>query len=403
MLYKVMSVFRGNIAPYFLVDIFLKGLAVLFIPFFAKLMGPEELGLYVEWFAVYNAFFALICLGIPSYYLVLSVKSLSFPEVEVHLFRIFLEWFFFAVVISFIIVCILNGDALYFSAVATAAFFFFFIELAVANARFENNLRFYALLQLLLFVSTVFLPFFAVFFAPTFSIRMLVFVLSLSAVSFFCFIKMHKKLLKKRDYLVTQEVRVRAYKYGLPLVSIALFSWLKIGGDLQFLKFYGGYDVAGNMGLAFQILAVVSIAGASLNRAASVKLYSLIKSEDDSGWYKTVIKMSVLVSVLGFISYFLFYMVVYFWLNEYFLALKFYGPMMIGTIFYCIAQFFASKVIYKEKTFLLTACLIFSSILHPAFSYIISQNFGYEFLGYSLLLSNIIFLVLLLCLSKRYC
>ncbi|MCK0107315.1 hypothetical protein [Marinobacter sp. S0848L] len=403
MLHKVNRIFNGSIAPYFMVDVSLKGLAALFIPLFAKFMGPEDLGLYVEWFAVYSVVSALICLGIPSYYLVVSIKKGKGAEIEAHLFKVFLEWSFLIVVASCIFGLFLNGQLFYVFAIILAAFSFFFIEFAVSNARLENDINFYALLQFFMFLSTVSIPFVAVLLTPTFDSRALAFVLSLSFVSLFCFVKMNRKIVRKRDVLVTSEVRVSVYKYGLPLVSIALFSWLKLGGDLQFLKSYGGYGVAGNMGLAFQILAVVSIAGASLNRAASVKLYSFIKNEDNDGWYKAVTKMSFLVAVLGIISYGLFYLIIHFWLSEYTLALKFYGPMMVGTVFYCAAQFWASRVIYKEKTYILTVCLIVSSLLHPIFSYVINLTFGYEFLGYSTLFSNIIFLVLLLCLCRKFC
>ena len=65
----------STILRFFASDVVAKGIAVLFIPVFSYFLGPTQLGLFSEWFALFNVFAAVVALGVPSFVLVLLSRD----------------------------------------------------------------------------------------------------------------------------------------------------------------------------------------------------------------------------------------------------------------------------------------------------------------------------------------
>lgn len=377
-----------------MVDLLVKGLAVTTIPVFAYLLGTEELGRFAEWYSLYNILFAVISLGIPAYFLVLMGKGNKTDELDFQLLRVYCEWLLFVLIVLMLIGY--YAETYWFEIITLfiASISFFAVEYMSSKYRFTVDVYKYSWLQMASTASTYIVPLLIVYIVATAEVRMIAMCVSLfllKIILLFLNLNLNLNLNVSGNVFAKQTLRFNTYSFGLPLVLMSLVSWLKLGGDIQYLKFYSGYDVVGNLAFAFQILSIVSIVAASLNRAATVDLYRMLESGAVSDWYNLIKKLTIVVAVIAVSSVVGLWIVTKFLLPDYQLAIQFFVPMVLGTVIYSLGQLLASKLLYSEESFKLTFALIVSSCLHPLVSFIILNYLDLSYLGFSYLLGNLLF------------
>ena len=377
-----------RIFRFFASDIITKGLSVLFIPLFSYLLGPNELGLFSEWFSLFNVFAAFVSMGIPSYVLVLLSRSGDNEEVvNQKLLRFLVEWCVFLgacnIVFAIFSPNLLYGVGLYFSACL-----FVVVSYMSAILRHKNLYKKYFILQLSLALSVSVIPLVFIYNSPTWESRVGGYLLGLfvttASVFFLC-----SRSIKLGS--ISKNFRLEAFYFGSSIVLMGVVSWLKLGADIQFLKLDSGYSSSGILFFSFQIVSIVSIIAASLNRSSSPIFYKLIHELKRHEFVQLIFRLTFCLCVLAVLTVLVSYWLVCFFLPEFESSMFLIYPMAVGAVVYGVGQFIASIYLYCKKPHLLTWCIVVSSLIHPVASYLFVFGIGWNWVGFSYLVSSIVF------------
>ena len=195
--------------------------------------------------------------------------------------------------------------------------------------------------------------------------------------------------------------RKQVITFGSSIVLMAMVTWCKVGADIQLLKYLDGYHSSGILFFSFQIVSVVSIVAASLNRSSAPVLYELLKNKHSQQFWMLIVKLGGGVSTLSIVVVLASWFLVEGYLQEFSTAERMIIPMSIGAVLYGIGQFIGSAFLFHKKPQLLTLAILISSLLHPAMSYLLISFQGWDNIGISYLLSSSIFLFLVIVLYKK--
>lgn len=383
------------IMSFFMSDIIAKGIAVIFLPIFAYFLGAKELGLFAEWFSSYNILLGLFSFGVSTYILVLlsSSKEERAQELKNQLLTFFIKWLILIVFIFIFYILIFNNNYLYFSSIAVVAIAFSFIQIYEALLRFYNKTNNYLLFQIFLTTTTSVIPLLCVLYNNSWESRALGVVISIVFLSLFSMFKIFKNF-KFVNY--EKVFRNETIKFGIPIFLISSVMWIKLLIDLKLLKLITSTESSGILFFTFQILSIISILSASLNRSSTPIFFKLISEHSDDLFLKLIIKLTLILIGFSFILICLVHLLLHFELSEYQESIDILYPMVLGVVFYSVGQFFSSKFLFFKKTYINALCIIFSSVIHPFLTYYIIKNFYWTNIGYSYLISNFIFFLTVL-------
>lgn len=385
-----------KILNFFFSDIVAKALSAAFIPLFAHFLGPAELGIFSEWFSLYNIGVAIVSIGMPSFILVLLSSA---PDQEEELIEktvsLFCVWLLVVVPVCAGAFLFLN-KFWYGLSIIIAAVSFAIVNYLEAILRFRGTIRRYFHLQLVSTTSTAVVPLFFVLITATGFSRALGYTLGVAILGLIILTNFMRNFSLVK---VDKAIKVEAFKFGVPIVLITGISWLKLGIDVQMLKEVSGYASSGLLFYSFQVISISSILAASLNRSSTPKFYKLLAANKLSKFTEFIFKISMIHIVLTIGVVVVSVGIVVLFLKQFLQSIDIILPMAAGIVFYGVGQFVASLFLFYRKTYLLTLCIGSSSIMHPIVSYYIIENFGSSKIGYSYLVSNFIFLVLVILVS----
>lgn len=388
-------------------DLFCKGLTILVMPIFAIKMGGDDFGKYAEWFSFYNIVFSLLSLGVPSFIIVRSSKKKFTLDSEYITLRVLLRWNLLILTIFLLLLYLAFDFSVINVLIFISASGFVIIEYGNSKCRIGNDIDSYFKIQAMFVLFCTIIPSVLVFINSSYELRATLFSLGIAFTALYVFSKFkigqvfldeEKNKEQSSDF---NSLGLDILKYGLPLVLIAGVGWLKNGLDLQLLKKFSGYEDVGSLAVASQLVSIITIVAASLNRASSTRMYSFLEKKQTKLWFRFVIKLSLLILMLSGAGAVVIYLSYDYILSDYTNLFGFYMPMLIGSILYIIGQFLSSMVMYNEKTVLFTLAISFSSLIHPIVGYFIIDNFGVKYITYSYIFSGGGFLFFILFLSFR--
>jgi len=388
-----------NIFSFFTADILAKGISAVLIPVYSYLMGPAELGLFSEWFTLYNSVVALVSFGIPTYLLVqLNAHPKDEDEVINTTATLFYEWQFIGIPVILLVFAI-NNKFLYGVTIIMAAVSFSIVNYLEAYLRFNNKLKQYIILQAASTSSTNIIPLIFVAVSASWWSRSLGVTISVIILA----IIILTKILHRYSYVkLTKTFRYDAMKFGFPVVLISVISWVKLGIDVQLLKGISGYKESGILFFSFQIISIVSILAASLNRASTPDFLRMLSAKNHRLFLSMFLKMTLVLTLFTLAVVAGSIILVKTFLPDFNSSVYLILPMAIGTIFYGAAQFISVVFLFDRKTYLLTLSIYASSLIHPLISYYIIGKYGWLNIGYSYLISYSLFLILVVFLTQKF-
>lgn len=388
-----------------IIDLVIKSFTFLLIPIYAFLLNPTEMGIYSEWFSFYTLFFAISIFGVNSFIVVLKSKGIKDVNVEPVFIRFLAKWW----LLLFGAVFLVNALGLTFVLDYTlillpvAAFSFCIIDYSSVKLRLKGSIKLYAVAQILTLLLAHLFPVVLTFFVPSAQTRIFAFTFSLVFTSLL-FIIIFKEI-KFTSSSYSQGIKSlqisnnRIFRYGFPFIILAIAQWFKAGFDLQLIKLNVGYELVGSLGIVLQISAVILIGSAIFNRIYSINLYNMIANNEIKNWFFLIFKLSA-ITFLGSLAALFFGVYVFTKMitgYEYIEALMY--PVMLSAAIYSIANYVSSILFFYEKTALFTSLHVFSALLHVGTSLYIISVIGPQYIGYSVLVSNLVFLVLVLLLA----
>lgn len=378
---------------FFISDIIAKSIAVIFIPLFAFYMGPKELGLFGEWFSSYNILLALFSFGSSTYILVLLNSNSDTEGIKNQFLIAFLKWIFFMGVISFLFVCFFKNGSSYSFSIIIVALSFSFIQIYEALLRYFNQRKKYLFFQLFLSILTSVIPFLFVLYNSLWEFRSLGLVIAIFIILIYSVIKIFNNFKFNTNNNFIQKDLI---KFGFPIFLISAITWMKLLVDLKLLKSFNDLQASGVLFFSFQVLSILSILSGSLNKSSTPTFFNLFSENKNKDFLIIISKLSFLIFLFSIVLIFLINILISYKLTEYEDALFIIYLMIIGNLFYSIGQFFSAKFLFFKKTYINAICLITSSIIHPFITYIIIKEFYWTYIGYSYLISNFIFFLLVL-------
>lgn len=388
----------STILRFFASDVAAKGVAVLFIPMYSYFLGPEQLGQFSEWFSLFNVFVAILGMGVPSYVLVLLSRS---PEHEDSIkrksIRFLFEWFLFAAVVNLISSYFI--DNIYYSVgLFVASLCFVIINFVEIVLRYQKLFNHYFCLQLSLAMATSAVPLLFVYFDPNWESRVQGYVAGILLVmSVVIVLSISKFGIEKIDNTYRKDVLL----FGSSVVLMTMVAWCKVGADIQLLKYLDGYNSSGILFFSFQMVAIVSIVAASLNRSSSPVFYELLKNNQSHNFWVLIYRLGGIISALSVAVVIACWILVKYFLQEFEQSLGMIVPMSIGSVLYGVGQFVGAIFLYQKKPYILTWAIAISSLVHPISSYLLITYKGWDMIGLSYLISSALFLVLVFLLLQK--
>ncbi len=211
------------------------------------------------------------------------------------------------------------------------------------------------------------------------------------------------KVYDKLSYIkLSNTSRYDAIKFGFPIVLVSAISWLKLGIDVQLLKNISGYKESGILFFSFQIISIISILAASLNRASTPDFLRILSNKDHGLLLRLILKMTFILTLFTIVIVAGSIILIKTYLIDFSSSVYLVLPMAIGTVLYGAAQFVAVIFLFNKKTYLLTLSIYASSLLHPLVSYYIIGRFGWLNIGYSYLISYALFFFMVVFLAQRF-
>jgi len=387
-----------QILGFFASDIVAKGVSAALIPLYSYLLGAEELGQFSEWFSIYSGIVAVMSFGIPTYLLVLLSAHASEKHSIVEQTSSLLYEVYSVAVPLIVCLSMWKGKFFYGFTISIAAVSFSIVNYLESILRYDNKTKQYLILQIASTACTNVVPLVFVFFTASWLSRALGFTISVAALAVAI---VGMGLVACKHVKIPSEFRSDAFKFGLPVVLISAISWLKLGIDVQLLKGYSGYKESGILFFSFQIISIVTILAASLNRASTTDFLRFLSAGEHGDFVKLFTKMMLLLSLMTMLVVIGTMMLTKTYLKEFDSSASLILPMAIGSVFYGAGQFISVFFLYHKKTYLLTLCIGLSSTLHPFISYYIIGELGWMRIGYSYLISHTLFLVMVLYTSKK--
>lgn len=387
------------ILKFFISDVFAKGVAVLLLPIYSILMGPNQLGQFSEWFSAYNIVAAIISLGIPSYFLVLhGSKTNNSYILSAQFLSFFKKWL---VIITPIILFIFTvfKSLLFAMSILVASVSFTYITYIEATLRAEEKIKHYFCLGIFLTLVTSVFPLIIVMISPIGASRSLGYSIGVLMLAFVLAVFFSPSLPKINT---SKSFNKSTILFGLPIVLITGINWLKLSVDIQLLKGLNDYHDSGILFFTFQVVSIINIIAASLNRASTASFYELIAENKMDLFNKLIFKIILILASITFFMIFLISVAVNQFLPDFSEASYLLYPMSLGVIVYALGQFIASFFMFYEKTYILTLAILLSSLIHPFISYYIIQNIGWHALGYSYLISSVIFFALTVLFKSKF-
>lgn len=378
---------------FFISDIIAKSIAVIFIPLFAFYMGPEELGLFGEWFSSYNILIALFSFGSSTYILVLLNSNSNIEGIKNQFLIDFLKWTFFIGSISILFVFLFKNELSYYLSIIIVAISFSFIQIYEALLRHNNQRKKYLFFQLFLSFMTSVVPFLFILYNSTWESRSIGLVISILIILIYSLVKIFNKF---KCYRNNNSVKKDFFMFGFPIFLISAVTWMKLLIDLKLLKSLNDLQSPGILFFSFQILSILSILSGSLNKSSTPTFFKLFYKNENKDFLVLIFKLSLLVFLFSIVLILLINTLISYKLMEYRDALLIIYPMIIGNLFYSIGQFFSAKFLFFKKTYINAICLISSSIIHPFITYSIIKYFNWIYIGYSYLISSFVFFILVL-------
>lgn len=385
-----------------IVDLATKSFTFALIPFYAFLLSPAEMGIYSEWFSFYTLAFAISIFGLNSFIVVLKSKGFRDVSVEPVFTRFLIKWWLllfclFFLIYYFDVTSKLNDMIML---LPIAAFSFCIIDYSSVKLRLKGSINLYAVAQIITLLFVHIFPALVILYSPSAEVRIFAFSFSLvCTASLFIIIFKQINFNSNSDTkkTVSDEMSYyRIFKYGFPFIILAIGQWFKVGFDLQVIKLNVGYELVGSLGVVLQLSTVILIASAIFNRIYSINLYKMIAKNEIKKWFFLIFKLSVITFIISLATLFLGVFISKELITDYEYIETLIYPVIFGAAVYSIANYVSSILYFYERTVLFTSLQAISALLHITLSLHIVSGIGPQYIGYSSLISNFVFMVLVL-------
>lgn len=386
-----------KIASYVTVDIGCKAIAALSIPLFALYMSPSELGLFGEWFTIYNLFAIFIGMGISTYFIIIKNEKINKFDFAKEI-RGSINVSVFLLAICLIVGFLFLDDKLLYVFACILAFMNNIFQLRISDLRVNDELKMYSLYNFFFSLLTTLIPLFVVMNINTAQARVIAFVIAI-----FLLVSLPLKWCIALFYKGNKDLKhisKRFISYGWPIALIGIASWGKAGVDIQMLSKHLSVEEAGYYFFAFQIVSILLIFGATINRALMPELVKVLNDNKN----KFYMICSLVTLLLLFLAVSIFIVSSYFinsYSVEYTKSLDYLVPLLISGWLYVCANVLANKLLRFEKTIKISYSILVSSVTHvAAVSFLFSYNLvGY--IGWVSVMSSFTMLILILYFNIR--
>jgi len=185
----------------------------------------------------------------------------------------------------------------------------------------------------------------------------------------------------------------RSVMYGIPVCGLAVMGWAKLGFDMYMTSVHYSYEISGGLFFAFQLVSVLTILGASLNKHSKIELFGYINKNRVDLWWEKLWHLSKLTFIFYLLLSMSVSVLIHYQMPEY--AGAIFGVWIIGfgAVFYIIAQYISSLFLYLEKTYVVTFFIALSALLHSISTYSIIVFWESERVEISYLISYFIFFI----------
>ncbi|MDP2636878.1 MULTISPECIES: hypothetical protein [unclassified Pseudoalteromonas] len=372
-------------------DILSKGITAAFIPLFAYYMGPSDLAAFGGWFLVFTTVSLFLSLGSPSYF---SKKIVDNNDVDEELFLFFILTTI--VLLVFIIICFsFKADFTPF----LCAYFFVFYQLRLSILRVSNRLYSYCKNNLAFSFLCSIVPFFAYLYFDTWFARVYfyIFITVIFGGGAIWFLLCFRTFIF--NYKKLKLFSIDIVKFGLPLSLGGTIFSLRTLFDFSMLEDNGSKDLAASYFLSFQVISIILLLGAILNRTLQPAVFKLIRDEKNYSSLLNNVSIKMLLVLVPLLLFGWFFSLLY---SEYDGLYLFFVPMSIGAIVYTIAQLYSSVFLYHTESMGLLLCAVLSSFLHVFSTLVFIFINKVELVGASSLISSMFFVFYIFNLKKKF-
>ncbi len=372
-------------------DILSKGITASFIPLFAFYMGPSDLASFGSWFLVFTTVSLFSSFGSPSFF---SKKIIDNEDVKEELFFFFL---LATITLSiFTLICFsLKIDYTPF----LCSYFFVFFQLRLAVLRVNNNLSTYAKLNLAFSFSCSIFPLVAYLYFDDWLARIYLYIfitILFGGNAIWSIIPFRHFYIRDKKF---KSFSINLIKFGLPLSLSGVIFSLRTLFDFLALEIKESDNLAASYFLTFQLISVVLLFGAILNRTLQPTVFKLIR---DGEQYITTLhgfSAKILAAIIPMLAFGWGFSLFY---AEYESLNLFFVPMTIGAVVYIIAQLYSNVLLYNQRSSVLLWCSVWASLLHVLSSTtLIVFNLG-DLLGLSSMFSSFFYLLYVFQLKKKF-
>ena len=380
---KLLTLFsESNVAKFSLIDLVIKFTALLFIPVFAFLLPPSELGRYGEWYSFYLLFFGTSSLALPTLLVIRFTKNN-----DVSILNLFTNHFFkWNIIFSplILLICLTTKNFFLIGTSYICALGYFYIDLYSSYFRVKRNINSYTWLQTINLISLSIVPAIFSFGFIEYEFR----VLSIIFPMFILIIVFNKIKAPKQKKIKAKDTFLSSFKFGFPIALLSALGFLKFGFDIQSIKNIDDFNLAGTLTLSFQIMSVITIAGAVITRNASPELYKLYSSSKRKEVLIAIFKYSLPILIISFIAVAFFSLAKGSFIKFQHLEI-FVIPMIISAVIYVISQLLMTLFFFQEKSYIVSLLNATGAIIHPFITTYFVSNQEYIYIGFSYLFSSI--------------
>lgn len=390
---------------YILISFVNKGIGIITIPIFTRLLSTSEMGMVTTWISWMTILLPITSLSLSSgsfyiamnefknerdKYLSSSLFLISILTLFIFLIYIFFSNFFnrlltlSSVDITFMFIYLMFSPA---------------FDFWILRKRYEYKLREVAIVSIIVNTVASLIAVLLVIIGHNKGhnlgqVRVISTYSFLSCVGIFFFYI----LIKNGGTLFDKKYWKFAFQVSTPLVVHSLAKNVLDVSDRTMISYFCGKDESGIYGILYQISSLSLIIWAAINNAFAPFLFEKLDKNDNSE-KKTIAQISTAIIVIyGFFSIILTAVapeiVFFLTTKQYFNAVYIIPPIAAGVFLTCIYNLFANVILYHKKTIVIMVATLFAAILNVGLNAMYIPRYGFQAAAYTTLIAFVILSVI---------
>lgn len=368
-----------------------KGISIITMPIFTRIMTQEEYGKYSIFLTWYNLLLIIVTLNIHS-----EIFNKGLAEHKESMNKFMVNQIGLATVLTFsffLIYCFINNIISRITGIPNYLMFFMFLEIWsntiigfwLAKNRFEYN---YKIIVITIFISSLVTPILGIIAVINFSYKVEARIISSSIVPFILAIIILFSYKEHGRFFDNKKLWKKTLLLSLPLIPHYLSLVLLNQSDKLMIDYYISTQAAAIYSVAHSAGLIMTIINNSLNSAFVPWLYDKLKTRN----YDNIANVTSIISTIVLLCN-----ILIIWCgpeaikilstSQYYNSIWCLIPIAMSVFFFFIYTLFVDIEIYYEKNIYVAIASISATLLNLILNLIFIPKFGYIAAGYTTLIS----------------